>query len=231
MPVGTVPGLGGSVTEIIILACAAIFLGLRLYSVLGRRTGHEQPVAKPVAKPNEPMVQRNSVESLVDRKPETAGTIAAMVDPHALDGIRSIVAADPQFDVAGFLDGARSAYRMVLEAFWRGDEAELRRLADDEVYDAFRDSIAARAEAGETLENRLVSIERSSIDSAVLTGRMAVITVRFDADIAAVTRDSEGLVVAGSMTDAVQTRDLWTFSRMIRSDDPNWILVETDEAA
>ena len=218
-------------TEIIILACAAIFLGLRLYSVLGRRTGHEQPVAKPVAKTTEPMIPRNSVESLVDRKPDAAGTIAAMVDPQALDGIRAIVSADPQFDVAGFLDGARSAYRMVLEAFWRGDDAELRRLADDDVYEAFRDAIAARVEAGETLENRLVSIERSSIDSAILTGQMAVISVRFDADIAAITRDADRVVVAGSMTDAVQTRDLWTFSRLIRSDDPNWILIETDEAA
>ena len=217
-------------TEIVILACAAIFLGLRLYSVLGRRTGHEQPVAKPADMQAAPIVQR-SVESMVDRKPEAAGTIAAMVDPQALDGIRAIVSADPQFDVAAFLDGARSAYRMVLEAFWRGDEAELRRLADDEVYDAFRDAIEARAQAGETLENRLVSIERSSIDSAVLTGRMAVIVVRFDADIAAITRDADGLVVAGSMTDAVQTHDLWTFSRQIRSDDPNWILIETDEAA
>jgi len=107
----------------------------------------------------------------------------------------------------------------------------LRRLADDDVYEAFRDAIAARAEAGETLENRLVSIERSSIDSAILTGQMAVISVRFDADIAAITRDADRVVVAGSMTDAVQTRDLWTFSRLIRSDDPNWILIETDEAA
>jgi len=218
------------VTEIIILGCAALFLGLRLYAVLGRRTGHEQPVAKPADIQSAPLVAR-SVESMVDRKPEAAGTIAAMVDPHALDGIRSIVSADPQFDVAGFLDGARSAYRMVLEAFWRGDEPELRRLTDDEVFDAFRESISARVEAGETIENRLVSIERSTIDSAILTGQMAVISVRFDADIAAVTRDAEGQVVAGSMTDAVQTHDLWTFSRMIRSDDPNWILVETDEAA
>ena len=217
-------------TEIIILGCAALFLGLRLYAVLGRRTGHEQPVAKPADIQSAPLVAR-SVESMVDRKPEAAGTIAAMVDPHALDGIRSIVSADPQFDVAGFLDGARSAYRMVLEAFWRGDEPELRRLTDDEVFDAFRESISARVEAGETIENRLVSIERSTIDSAILTGQMAVISVRFDADIAAVTRDAEGQVVAGSMTDAVQTHDLWTFSRMIRSDDPNWILVETDEAA
>ena len=57
----------------------------------------------------------------------------------------------------------------------------------------------------------------------------AVVTVRFEADIAAVTRNKDGEVVAGSMSDAVQTRDLWTFRRDIASKDPNWLLVETDE--
>ncbi len=99
------------------------------------------------------------------------------------------------------------------------------------MYDAFRDAIEARRAAGETLENRLVSIERSIIDSAGMAGQMAVVSVRFDADIAAITRDADGHVVAGSLSDAVQTHDLWTFSRNVRVDDPNWILIETDEAA
>ena len=63
-----------------------------------------------------------------------------------------------------------------------------------------------------------------------LTGKVARITVRLDADIAAVTRDAEGNVIAGSLTDAVDTHDVWTFSRTLKSDDPNWKLSETDEA-
>jgi predicted lipid-binding transport protein (Tim44 family) len=219
------------VPEIIILACVALFVGLRLYAVLGRRTGHEQPIVKPADLQKAPMVARAAVEPVADRKIESVGIVAAVIDPHAMDGVRAIVGADPHFDVAIFLEGARSAYRMVLEAFWRGDEAELRRLVDDEVYEAFRESIEARRAAGETVENRLVSIERSVIDSAGMAGQMAVVAVRFDADIAAITRDADGHVVAGSMTDAVQTHDLWTFSRHIRAEDPNWILIETDEAA
>jgi predicted lipid-binding transport protein (Tim44 family) len=225
------PTRGGSVPEIIILACIALFLAFRLYAVLGRRTGHEQPIAKPADLQAAPLIARPAIEPIAERKADAAGTMAAMIDPHALDGVRQIVAADPHFDVASFLDGARSAYRMVLEAFWKGDEAELRRLVDDEVYHAFADSIAARNEAGETLENRLVSIERSTIDQAGIAGQMAVVAVRFDADIAAITRDGEGNVVAGSLSDAVQTHDLWTFSRHVRADDPNWILIETDEVA
>lgn len=217
--------------EIIILACVALFVAFRLYAVLGRRTGHEQPIVKPADMQQAPLIARPQIEQQPAAKAEPMGTVAAMIDPQALDGVRQIVAADPHFDVATFLDGARSAYRMTLEAFWRGDEAELRKLVDDEVYDAFVESIAARKAAGETVENKLVSIERSTIDHAGMGGQMAIVTVRFDADIAAVTRDAEGHVVAGSLSDAVQTHDLWTFSRHVKADDPNWILIETDEAA
>jgi predicted lipid-binding transport protein (Tim44 family) len=217
------------VPVIIILACFALFAGLRLYAVLGRRTGHEQ---QPIAKPADgPVVVRPSTDLLADRSAAQASAAGTMIAPDAVNGIRAIVNADSRFDVSTFLDGARSAYRVVLEAFWRGDEAALARLAEDEVLATFREAIAARAEAGETIDNRLVAIERAVIDSAGVAGQMAVITVRFDADIAAITRNSAGEVIGGSLTDAVQTHDLWTFSRHLRTDDPNWILIETDEAA
>jgi predicted lipid-binding transport protein (Tim44 family) len=120
---------------------------------------------------------------------------------------------------------------MILEAFWRGDEEELDRLVDGDVQDAFFQAITDRKAAGHVLDNRLVSIERAVIDQAKLSGQMASITVRFDADIAAVTRDQDGNVIAGSLSDAVPTHDVWTFSRNIAASDPNWVLIETDEAA
>jgi predicted lipid-binding transport protein (Tim44 family) len=218
------------VTEIIILVCVAAFLALRLYAVLGRRTGHEQSITKPEPR-TAPIVSRAAAEPIAERKPEQAAGASAMIESGAVDGVRAIVGADSRFDVNGFLEGAKSAYRMVLEAFWRGDEAELERMVDDEVLHAFREAIEARNEAGETLENRLVAIEKATIDQAGMSGQMAIITVRFEADIAAVTRNAEGEVIAGSLSDAVQTNDLWTFSRHVRADDPNWILIETDEAA
>ena len=53
--------------------------------------------------------------------------------------------------------------------------------------------------------------------------------MRFDADLVAVTRDKDGKVVAGSTSDAVPTHDVWTFSRLVSSNDPNWLLIETDD--
>lgn len=218
--------------EIIILACVALFVGLRLYAVLGRRTGHEQqPLAKTEPVQRSPLLARAAAETPAGGKPGETPAAAVMIDPAAVDGVRAVVAADPHFDVALFLEGARSAYRQTLEAFWAGDEATIAGLTSPEVAAAFAESIAARREAGETLENRLIDIERAVIDSAGVSGQTALVTVRFDADIAAVTRDAEGNVVAGSLSDAVQAHDLWTFSRNVRAADPNWILIETDEAA
>jgi len=217
------------VPEIIILAMVFLFVALRLWSVLGRRTGHEQPIAKPIEAPSRPSSSAPLPGTDAAAQPQALAD--PMIEQGAMAGIRAISDADRQFDAARFLEGAKAAYRMILEAFWRGDREELDRLVDGDVQDAFNQAITAREEAGHVLDNRLVSIERAVIDRAKLSGQMASITVRFDADIAAVTRDKDGEVVAGSLSDAIPTHDVWTFSRHIGASDPNWVLVETDEAA
>ena len=118
---------------------------------------------------------------------------------------------------------------MILEAFWRGDKEELSQLCDRDVYDGFAAAIDARVAAGETLESRLVRIEDMTIVAASYEAPMARVAVSFAADIASVTRDANGLVVAGSLDDAVQSRDVWTFSRDVTSAAPDWMLDETDE--
>jgi predicted lipid-binding transport protein (Tim44 family) len=118
---------------------------------------------------------------------------------------------------------------MVLEAFWQGDRETLRELCDDDVYAGFIAALDAREAAGETLENTLIRVEEVRIHSASLDGKMARIALLFVADIAAVTRDKDGNVIAGSLDDAIESRDVWTFSRKISSRDPNWLLDETDE--
>lgn len=213
--------------EIVLLAMVALFAGLRLYAVLGRRTGHEQqPVLRP--KTVTPIDASKPVADIAADRAEPAGFA---YDKSAEDGVRAVVAADPSFDVARFLEGAQAAYHMILEAFWKGDKATLDDLVDGDAQAAFEDAIAAREAEGLTLDNRLIAIEKAVIDSAELHGRTALIAIRFDADIAAVTRDADGNVVAGSLSDAIETHDIWTFQRDLSSGDPNWMLVETDAVA
>ena len=214
-------------TVIVILALVALFIGLRLYSVLGERTGHEQrPILKP-ADPEAVVEQRVNRPAPVQPTPTDGADMAFL--PTAGPGVRALLAADASFDVARFLEGAKSAYQMVLESYWKGDSAALRPFVDDHVYETFSSAIAQRQKDGLVLDNRLVNVEQAIITAAQVERDIAVVTVRFEADIAAVTRNREGEVVAGSMSDAVQTRDLWTFRRRVASNDPNWLLIETDE--
>jgi predicted lipid-binding transport protein (Tim44 family) len=149
--------------------------------------------------------------------------------PTAGPAIRALLAADPAFDVARFLEGSKSAYRLILEAFWKGDLAAMKPFVDPHVYETFAGAVEQRSKDGLVLDNRLVAIDQAVIAGAELERSVALVTVRFEADIAAVTRNAAGEVVAGSLSDAVQTRDRWTFRRDISSLDPNWLLVETDE--
>ena len=214
-------------TAIVILALVALFIGLRLYSVLGERTGHEQPILKP-ADPDARVEARP--DAPVSATPGNALDGAGMAYlPTAGPGVRALLAADSSFDVAQFLEGAKAAYRLVMEGYWKGELDTIRPHVDNHVYDTFAGAVEERAKQGLVLDNRLVAIEQAVISDAELKKSVAEVTVRFEADIAAVTRNSEGEVVAGSLSDAVQTRDRWTFRRDLASKDPNWLLIETDE--
>ena len=214
-------------TAIIVLALVALLIGLQLFRVLGERTGHEQ---QPILKPAE---AEKVVEPQVQRGAPSAPVAADLDDlaylPTAGPGVRALLAADPSFDVARFLEGAKSAYRLILESFWKGDLDSMRAYVDDNVFETFQGAVEQRKADGLVLDNRLVAIDQAVIAGAELDRSVAYVTVRMEADIAAVTRNTSGEVVAGSLSDAVQTRDRWTFRRDIANRDPNWLLVETDD--
>lgn len=216
------------VTVIVILAMIFALLALRLFAVLGRRTGHEQRQL-PIPADDLSIAPRPVAPSQGDAHSETGREPESVVAVPAQSGLRALIALDRSFDVGQFLVGARAAYGMILEAFWKGDRETLRRYCDPEVLNDFEAAIAAREAAGQTLENRLVRIDNANISDVRVENGQAIVTVRFEADISAVTKDKDGTVIAGSLVDAVPTIDLWTFARDVRSRDPNWLLVETDE--
>ncbi|WP_443969965.1 Tim44/TimA family putative adaptor protein [Sphingobium sp. CR28] len=215
-------------TTIVVLAMIFALLALRLYAVLGRRTGQE-PRQLPATIDDAKVVQRAPAKPATDsRAPTQPGAESAVAIP-AQAGLRALIAADRSFDVTQFVSGARSAYGMILEAFWKGDRETLHQFCDADVLAAFESAIDEREAAGHSLSNRLVRIDSALIDDVRVEGSTALISVRFSADIAAITRDKDGTIIGGSMDDAVTTQDIWTFSRDLRSRDPNWQLVETDE--
>ncbi|MCU0892233.1 MAG: Tim44/TimA family putative adaptor protein [Sandarakinorhabdus sp.] len=201
---------GNAWVEIVLLAMLAAFIGLRLVSVLGKRTGQERPIGESFRAPAE-------VTAPPRREAERPARGELILPPGTDSSLRAaledIADADAGFVPDRFLDGARSVYQMVLEAFWAGDLKGLTGLASDEILDNLGAAVTARD--GAALPNSLIGIESATLHGAALVGQMVEITVRFVARIN--TADGE-----------TQTRDLWTFSRLAGNADPAWVLIATD---
>jgi len=212
--------------DIVLFAMVALFLVLRLRSVLGRRTGNEQR--------RDPFVPRagataDKVVALPPRPaapPMRPAQSAAMPDDVAA-GLARIRTADPGFDPEQFVQGARAAFEMIVAAFAAGDKAQLRPLLSDEVFGRFAAAIDERNDAKETLETRILHLKTAEIAGATLAGRTAQVTVELVSDQINVLRAHDGSIVDGHPDNPVEKTDFWTFARDTRSADPNWVLVAT----
>ena len=217
-------GDGFQLLEILGFAAIAGFLVLRLGSVLGRRTGTERrrdPFAgRPEAAPEKvvPLPARGRAASAA-APPAAPVALAA--------GVEQIKAVDKSFDEAGFLTGARGAFEIILNAFAKGDTAALQPLLSEAVFASFAEAIHARLAAHETLETSLLTIKSVDIVEAELADDTALVTVKFVSDQVNTTRAADGSPVDGKAEQVEEKTDLWTFSRSVRSRDPNWTLVAT----
>jgi predicted lipid-binding transport protein (Tim44 family) len=138
--------------------------------------------------------------------------------------------ADPSFDPGPFLDGAKTAYELVVTAFAEGNEATLKQLLSTEVLEGFERAITEREQRGEKLESNLVGIAKADIIEAEVKKKQAYVTVKFVSELISVTRDADGEVIEGDPKKVREVTDIWTFSRDITSRNPNWKLVATEAA-
>jgi predicted lipid-binding transport protein (Tim44 family) len=185
---------------ILIAAMVAGVLLFRLYTVLGRRTGHEPSHEQPAARPAAPSPLRTPA---IQEAPPPEGACAR--------GLLDIELADPSFDRSHFLQGARSAYEIIQKAYADADRLALRPLLSEDVYAAFDREITQRPGA----PDRMTQVSDARIVGAVLDGKLADITVAFRATFTA--PDGASREVA----------DHWSFARTLGASDPNWILVAT----
>jgi predicted lipid-binding transport protein (Tim44 family) len=208
--------------DIVLFAVIAGFLILRLRSVLGRRTGNERR-RDPFVPPKPDSAPENVVT--LPRGRSSVGPPPASA-PVAGPAAR-IKAADPRFDETDFLAGARGAFEIIVNAFAKGDTAALQPLLSDAVYASFAEAIRNRLAQHETLETNLLAIKAIELADGEIENDTALATVKFVSDQTNVTRAADGSVVDGNPERVVEKTDLWTFSRALRSRDPNWTLVAT----
>jgi len=232
--------------DLIIFAVLAIFLGWKLYSVLGRRTGNERsidPFATPPkpgsapGRPNGAAPDRDPTgedapvrdeRQVLPREQRALEAIITQAPEAARKGIEAIRAADPEFDPTTFLSGAKIAFEMILSAFAAGDANALKPLLAPEVQQQFLSAITDRQRQKLTLKTTLVGILSLELMEAEMKGPDARIKVKFASQQVNVTQDSEGRIIDGHPNEVATITDIWTFSRPVTARDPNWVLVGTE---
>ncbi|HMS93759.1 MAG TPA: Tim44/TimA family putative adaptor protein [Tabrizicola sp.] len=219
--------MNGTLIQLIVLAGIAIFLVLKLRSVLGTRDGFEKPPIpleelRPRVQREFEVIEGGKDRDITDHVPEGSDAARALAE---------MKKAEPSFSVTPFLEGARGAYEMILMAFQRGDLDSIRPFLSDDVAASFGEAISVREGQGLTIEASFLGLKDLGLEDATFNGDTgtAEITVRFVGEQTYLVRNKAGEIVEGSAREIKRQRDLWTFARKMGSDDPNWQLVATGE--
>jgi len=220
--------MNSAIFQLLVLAAIAVFLILRLRGVLGTREGFEKPPVQQSSKrassnrDNFEVIDGGPDRDIIDHVPE--GSDSAI-------HLAAMKRIDPSFNVGEFLSGARGAYEMILMAFERGELAGIKDFLSDDVYEAFESVVADRKEKGLTVEATFVGLSELALSRAEFDegNKEAELTVRFKGELTYQVRDSGGDVIEGNANEIKRQKDVWTFARVMGTDDPNWHLVATGE--
>lgn len=225
-------GEGFQFLDVILFAMVAAFLVLRLRSVLGKRTGHQQHREDSISRSNKQSNTEDNVVELPEREKKATNSTKESDDQIPSDdklgkGLQRIQIADPSFEPMEFVEGARNAFELIVESFANSDTDTLENLLEKEVFENFRDTILEREQTNETLETTIISFKSAKIIEADIKENNAIITIEYKTEQINVTRDSEDRVIEGDPNQVTEIIDIWSFIRDTGSPDPNWKLVET----
>jgi predicted lipid-binding transport protein (Tim44 family) len=209
--------------DLILFGMIALFLVLRLRSILGKRQGFEG-VPEIKARRGGSTV----IEGRAEPPPPTPRKMPETASPTG-QALAAIKAMDRQFDAAAFLSGAEGAFRLIVTSFATGDKDKLRTLLTPETFAAFDAAIDARVAEGHTQRTEIRSILEATIEAAALQGSLAQITVKFVSHQITLTTAADGTIVAGA--DAVtELVDIWSFVRDLKGSAPAWRLAAAQNA-
>ncbi len=217
--------MNSSLIQLLVLAGIAVFLILRLRSVLGTREGFEKP----------PVTQQQSSKSrpdfeVIEGGPDRDITDHVAEDSDQAQALASMKRVEPSFSVSEFVQGARGAYEMIVMGFERGDLKQIEPFLAEDVFDTFVSVVAAREDQGLKIEAEFVGVRETSIADVQFDkdSNLAEISMRFVGELTSVVRDRDDQIVEGNPNTVKRQKDTWTFARTMGTDDPNWLLVATD---
>ncbi len=212
--------------QLLVLAGIAVFLILRLKSVLGTREGFEKP---PVQQQPEAHKSCRDFE-VIEGGPDHDITDHVAEDSEQAQTLTAMKRVEPSFSVSEFVQGARGAYEMIVMGFEKGNLDEIQPFLSEEVFDTFVSVVADREDKGLTIEAEFIGVRETSLADVKFDKdtNEAEITMKFVGELTSVVRDRGGDIIEGNPNTVKRQKDSWTFARVMGADDPNWLLVATD---
>ncbi|MEL6800467.1 MAG: Tim44/TimA family putative adaptor protein [Pseudomonadota bacterium] len=222
--------MSSAIIQLLVLAGIAVFLILRLRSVLGTRDGFEKPPVPLQGSDDAPRRGRPEFD-VIEGGPDRDITDHVEDGSTAAKALASMKMAEPGFNVSEFLEGARGAYEMILMAFENGDLEDVRGFLSDDVAEAFESVIADREAQGLTIEASFVGVREVTLADAEFDRDTSTgdVTIKFVGELTSAVKNAEGEIIEGNPNEIKRQKDVWTFSRVMGSNDPNWALVATGE--
>ncbi len=209
--------------DIIVIAAIAAFIILRYRAMLGEKSGRDASAVKP-----RPLQEFERVIQLPDRE---AAKLVQKAEPSEegsfVDTYAAMRAIDKQFSSAEFVQGAKHAFEMVVEAFNDADLDTLKMLLSPGLYQHFAETLAMQKADGKKQHSTLIAITTAEVTDAQLSGVTAQLTVRFITEQVILWRNDVGAVVEGDPSHQQSVEDHWVFERKLSNADPAWKIVET----
>ena len=219
--------------QIIVLAAVAFFLFWRLRSVLGSRQGFEKLNKNVDKKTKSSKINSNIDDKIIDIKSTNIDEeIADYVDENSeqFKTLSELKKLEDGWQVSHFVSGAKLAYEEILMAFENGDLSKIKKLSSKDVYTAFKEVIDDRNQKGLQVEAIFGGVRDIRIKDVKLNKKNleANITMIFQCDITYSIKDKNNKIIEGGPDKVKKQKDVWTFTRKMNSDIPNWYLTKTE---
>jgi len=202
--------------EVIIWAALATVVCVMMYSILGKQVGKG---------PDEPL----NLDKILKGKDSNNGQNSSNVvplTPKAKTMFSPILAIDPNFTENHFIDGAKAAYSMILEAFANGDKELLKSLLTDDVYLVYEDAINVRESKNYRQVTDLGRLKSAKVHAVKMDGAIARIHVIYEAELTSALLNEAGDVVEGDPDVLSSISEIWEYERNLKSSEPNWHLAD-----
>ena len=217
--------------DILILAMIAIFIINRLKNVLGKKTGNEQDIVEKYSR-NKSNFKESPPDqtSLSDHKERTVKDVFFHEDPKINSVLRKIYNQDENFDTKEFLDGSKKAFEFIIKNYSEESLEPLKNLLSKSIYNDFKSQINDRIKKSQNLDITIIGIKSAEIIQSSLKSNIANISVRFNSEQVQVIKDLKGKIIEGDSNQILTIDEKWSFSKNLKSNDPNWTLEKIEES-